>query len=214
MKPRFERIVAPTTRALLNMSSPPRTKVEVRQEPISGSILVFDLAHALMLQRALRPALHWRDVDLKTVQQLARDSWQSDVPTLLRDIDHSVYEALPNFLGVRRGALLGWTADWQEVTKSEQYFLCIDVALTIAVLARRVGDLLLCARPPEASWERLFGALFAVDDERFAGVAAARICVPLDPLLASALPIPNQLPACQWHAVELTAPSTATGAPQ
>ncbi len=196
---------------MLNMGTTPRAKIDVLQEPISGSILVFDLAHALIVQRALRPALHWRDVDLKAVQQLARDSWQSDVPTLLRDIglDESVYEALPAFLGVQRGTLLGWTPDWQEVQKSEQYFLCIDIALTIAVLARRVGDLLLCARPPEGSWERLFGALFAIDDERFAKVAVARICVPAQPDRPSASPIPDCPPASHEHAVERGAPSTA-----
>jgi hypothetical protein len=60
-----------------------------------------------------------------------------------------------------QGAIVGWTPDDDELLRC-----CGDIALCVAVLSRRIGDLYLARRDADLSWRAVFGAPFAIDDER------------------------------------------------
>jgi len=172
-----------TPHVLHNMSTPARTKVQLVPRPVSGRVLVFDLAHALVAQGSLNTAVSWRSLDLTAAQLLARERWDGDARRLLADLDGLVRQcpSRPAFLVEQRGALFGWTIGWSEAQRFAPCQLCTDIQVTLAVLARRVGDLLLLARQPEPSWERLFGTPFALDDDRLAAVAGETIAIPPTP---------------------------------
>ncbi len=64
------------------------------------------------------------------------------------------------------GVLMGWfpPEDW---APGDVWAPCADLALTLAVLERRVGALSIASRAPDRTWRHLFEADLAVDDPRF-----------------------------------------------
>ncbi|MCY2958532.1 MAG: hypothetical protein NTY35_00035 [Planctomycetota bacterium] len=159
---------------LYNMGTPPRTKVTLAQAPVSARVLVFDLAHALAARDLVPSRAPWQLLDTPTAARLAHERWRGDALALRAEIDalDAGRDTAPDFLKAGRGALLGWSPSWEEARRTARHELCTDLGLTVEVLARRVGDLLLLARPEHVAWERLFGTPFALDDERFAAVPA------------------------------------------
>ena len=138
----------------------------VVQRPVYGSAVVFSLSVCALAQgplRATQRKYSWKET-LKEGTRLAQQKWFGDAETAIRDIgDTSV--------AVPAGSLIGWTVPWEKIVESEFYRLCVDPALTIQVLSRRVGDLYIATRPPRYDRSHLLQpTAFAVDDPRFEGV--------------------------------------------
>ena len=89
---------------------------------------------------------------------LSNDKFFTDA-SKLNITQESICSNLPGL----KGAIIGWNID-QSFLNHNHFGICPDINTTIAVLARRAGDLLIFDREPSYKWENLFDSCFGVDD--------------------------------------------------
>jgi len=160
---------------LHNMSSPPRTTIPSVQRAVWGRATLFSLGHALACNGLLPRRAKARGPLLgsEALHQRASARWKDDLTALLEEASSAGLLdlqrlALPVGACAPSGVLIGWQPPLTDEA-SETLVPCADIALTVAVLERRVGNLYLSSRTPDRSWQQLFAQPLAVDDPRFLG---------------------------------------------
>ena len=99
------------------------------------------------------------------LQGLLPDGFQNTSPTAkLGSSPEQVEEANRAFGGV----LIGWIVTRTDSTPDAETPVCEDLALTLAILSRRIGNLYLGHRAPDWSIAHLLEIEFLVDDPRLA----------------------------------------------
>lgn len=142
---------------LHNMSVPPRTEVRIAVRAVYG-VTAISLRRALRFNRGAdseRIITRWR--------RASPVSDQARFPKLGCSPEQ-VEEANRTFGGV----LIGWIVTRTDSTPDAETPVCEDLALTLAILSRRIGNLYLGHRAPDWSIAHLLEIEFLVDDPRLA----------------------------------------------
>lgn len=142
---------------LHNMSVPPRTEVRIAVRAVHG-VTAISLSRALWFNRGAdskRMIEAWRQASLVSAQsgltKMGCSSEQSE-------------DANRAFGGV----LIGWLVTRTGQSPDVEAPVCEDLALTVAILSRRIGNLYLSHRAPDWSITHLLETEFLVDDSRLA----------------------------------------------
>lgn len=139
--------------------------IDTQVRPVFGRTTVFSIPHAAvatgLLELPRSGALTW-DV----LMEAAKARWGRSADRFLRDAAKagismaSVREAslkLPH-------ALLGWPRQAGLLKRDKTFGLCSDLALTLAVMSKRAGHLVIRSRKPDFGWGILFGDPFEADE--------------------------------------------------
>lgn len=154
------------TTVLHNMSAPPRTIVTAVQGPVHGPPSLFSLGLCALVNGAngrVPEKTSWKTF-LRLGLELPGRKWEQDAARMLADLDN------PTVLAPW-GSLIGWSVKSTFLADDDCFKLCVDPALTIRVLSRRIGDLYIATRQPCLEWDQLCGrGMFALDHPGFEGV--------------------------------------------
>lgn len=165
---------------LANMSMPPRTLVSVEKRPVWRRATVLSIELALVAAGLLELRTD-RDGRPTTtgLQSEAMKRWGGDVERMLADAEAAGALDRERLRAERapRGVIIGWRPS----LSNRDWALSTDLALTVLVLERRVGELYLGGRAPDRSWEHLFEGPFAVDDPRVEGRPLLEVLASLAP---------------------------------
>ena len=154
---------------LHNMSAPPRTTVHYRTRPVYKATLV-SLRHWLLFS-GFSGFMVPGDKELNQLfsgcSPESIRSWLAGQGVSLKSVDQAVAE-----LG---GVLIGKCDTFENYRRQRLEstmhlsHLCVDLALTVGILARSVGNLFLSSRPPDYTWDALLEVYLIFDDPRIPG---------------------------------------------
>lgn len=154
------------TGVLHNMSIPPRTTVTAVQRAVHGPPTLFSLGLCALANGVFGrvPATaNWEEY-LERALELSLRKWEHDPSRMLAELDDP---SVPS----PQGSLIGWTVKLPTLSDDSCFQLCVDPALTIRVLSRRIGDLYISTREPRLEWEQLCSpGMFVLDHPGFDGV--------------------------------------------
>ena len=142
---------------LHNMSVPPRTEVRIAVRAVHG-VTAISLSRALWFNRGADP-----ERMIKGWRQASRVSDQSRL-TKMGCSPERAEDANRAFGGV----LIGWLVARTGQSPDVEAPVCENLALTVAILSRRIGNLYLSHRAPDWSITHLLETEFLVDDPRLA----------------------------------------------
>ncbi|MDE0578041.1 MAG: hypothetical protein OSB39_13925, partial [Opitutales bacterium] len=94
-------------------------------------------------------------------------SWLAGQGVSLESIDKVAAELGGVLIG-KSGTFTNYRKQRSE-SKQHLSHLCDDLALTIGILSRAVGNLFLSSRPPDYTWDALLEVYFIFDDPRIPG---------------------------------------------
>jgi len=163
-------IVVPISPMLLhNMSVPPRTTVNYRTNPVYKATLV-SFRHWLLF-RGFSDFTVPGDKELNQLfpgcSPESIRSWLAGQGVSLESIDKVAAELGGVLIG-KSGTFTNYRKQRSE-SKQHLSHLCDDLALTIGILSRAVGNLFLSSRPPDYTWDALLEVYFIFDDPRIPG---------------------------------------------
>lgn len=163
-------IVVPISPMLLhNMSVPPRTTVNYRTNPVYKATLV-SFRHWLLFS-GFSGFMVPGDQELNQLfsgcSPESIRSWLAGQGVSLKSADQAVAELGGVLIG-KSGTFTNYRKQRSE-SKQHLSHLCDDLALTIGILSRAVGNLFLSSRPPDYTWDALLEVYFIFDDPRIPG---------------------------------------------
>lgn len=134
--------------------------------PVYGRTTVFSVPHAALAAGLIEPpdtgALSWL-----ALLATAKAKWGRSPDAFLRDatIAGVSIDSVRVAASVISPALIGWPRSAALKKDDNAFGLCPDLALTLAVLSHRAGNLIIRSREPDFSWALLFGGMFEVDGQ-------------------------------------------------
>jgi hypothetical protein len=154
------------TDAWANMSTPARTKVSSVQVAASGRIVAFS-AGLVCAHRGVFAA-----TDHEQAVSAAAARWRHDLQLCLDEMRAGDPEAsaAARWLGAWAGPVIGWSTSAAPPPGCGRTVVCTDLDLTVAVLSRVEGSLLLPRHRARPTWARVFRPMFLLDDSRLATV--------------------------------------------
>ena len=167
-------IVVGISGILHNMSVPPRTTVNYRTNPVYKATLV-SFRHWLLFSGFsgfMVPGYKELNQLFSGCSPESIRSWLAGQGVSLKSADQAVAE----LGGVLIGKSGSFTNYRKQRSESKQHLshLCDDLALTIGILSRAVGNLFLSSRPPDYTWDALLEVYFIFDDPRIPGQKAPK----------------------------------------
>lgn len=145
----------------------PRTlhPIDTLIRPVFGRTTVFSIPHAALAAGLLDPpmsaALSW-----ESLMGAAKSKWGRSAEEFLRDAANAgvTMASVRGAASRLPHALIGWPRQIGLKKSDSTFGLCSDLALTLAVMSHRAGNLILRSRQPYFSWVGLFGGIFEVDE--------------------------------------------------
>ena len=154
---------------LHNMSVPPRTTISYSTEPVFTSTMV-SFRHWLLFRDFARGAFSG-DGELVRLfggrSKIKIQNWLGKQGVTLAAADEAA-AGLGGVLIGKGGSVRSLPIQTEGVVQRWSC-LCDDLALTIGLLGRAVGNLFLSSRPPDYTWNALLGLYFIGDDPRLYG---------------------------------------------
>ncbi len=154
---------------LHNMSVPPRTTIKYRTKPVYVATLV-SFRHWLLFRKFADSELP-RNKELKKLfrgrSQAGIHGWLEEQGVPLASADQAAAKLGGVLIG-KGGPIRYLPSQAEEVTQRWSH-LCDDLALTIGLLGRAVGNLFLSSRRPDYTWNALLNLYFIGDDPRIPG---------------------------------------------
>jgi hypothetical protein len=167
-------IVVGISGILHNMSVPPRTTVNYRTNPVYKATLV-SFRHWLLFS-GFSGFMVPGDQELNQLfsgcSPESIRSWLAGQGVSLKSADQAVAELGGVLIG-KSGTFTNYRKQRSE-SKQHLSHLCDDLALTIGILSRAVGNLFLSSRPPDYTWDALLEVYFIFDDPRIPGQKAPK----------------------------------------
>jgi hypothetical protein len=142
------------------MSAPPRTKIDIRQKPVSGRKSCFCLYWACCAAGLLKPDTP-KEL-LSMCQAPAGQRWGHNVRGFLDDL--AAFAASRLKTPPPSCFLIGLGSKGVTLMLEEDSGICPDPVLTVHILSRLAGTLYIPTRTPNLEWDTLFGESFLVDD--------------------------------------------------
>ena len=154
---------------LHNMSVPPRTTISYSTNPVFSSTMV-SFRHWLFFREYASGAFSG---DGELVQlfggrsKIKIQNWLSEQGVTLDAADEAAARLGGVLIG-KGGSVRSLPIQTEKVVQRWSC-LCDDLALTIGLLGRAVGNLFLSSRTPDYTWNALLGLYFIGDDPRLYG---------------------------------------------
>ena len=142
----------------------PKLPIDAELDPVHGQITALSLPHACLAAGLLRTPEKNQVLNWRVLVEMAEKQWEGSSESFLADAKkvgvnrNSVDKQASKYSGV----IIGWSGP--STYHNIALGVCPDIDTTLAVLARRVGNLFISSRKPDYSWERLFGSAFEVDE--------------------------------------------------
>lgn len=142
--------------------------IEAEIRPVHETLTRVSLRHACLAAGLLDDVRGDRSLTWVVLGEMTQAKWAGSVDRFLADaarVGLSPAEADASVADLR-GAIFGWAAPDDALTVAEpaRVGICPDLALTMGILGRRIGDFFIASRTPDYSWPALFDNAFEFDD--------------------------------------------------
>ena len=143
----------------------PKLPIGAELTPVHGQITVLSLPHACLAAGLLKTSAKSQAITWRLLVEMAEKKWEGSSEKFLADakiigVDRSSVDKQASKYS---GVIIGWAGP--STYHNIALGVCPDIDTTLAVLARRVGDMFISSRKPSYSWKRLFGSTFEVDED-------------------------------------------------